>query len=82
MENADLPISDFVNDTKTVMDSVPRLLAAMQFLASNEFQDEGFFEVACQIVRARQLVATKTSVSPRIAVLVSLWRMKLIFRYR
>ena len=63
IEKARLPISDYVNDTKTVMDSVPRLLAAMQFIACNEFRASGSFEVVCQIVRTKQLIATRTTVS-------------------
>ena len=65
LEQARLPISDYINDTKTVMDSVPRLLAAMQFIAGNDYQTEGFFDVVCQIVRTKQLLAVKTMVRSR-----------------
>lgn len=45
------------------MDSVPRLLAAMQFIACNELRASGSFEVVGQIVRTKQLIATRTTVS-------------------
>ena len=60
MEKARLPISDYVNDTRTVMDNVPRLLAAMLFIASREVKVEGSFEVVCQLFRAKQLIASRT----------------------
>jgi hypothetical protein len=62
MEKAKLPISDYINDTKTVMDNVPRLLAAMQFIVSHDGNTAGAFEVACQLYRTRQLVATRSTV--------------------
>ena len=60
MEKARLPISDYVNDTRTVIDNVPRLLAAMLFIASHEVKVEGSFEVVCQLFRAKQLIASRT----------------------
>ena len=63
LEKARLPISDYVSDTNTVMDCLPRLLAAMQFIASNDFRTVGLFEVVCQIVRTKQFLTTKIMVS-------------------
>ncbi len=60
LERAKLPISDYINDSKTVMDSVPRLLAAMQFIASREGLN-GSFEVLSQIVRSKQLISTRST---------------------
>jgi hypothetical protein len=59
---ARLPISDYINDTRSVMDNVPRLLAAMHFIGSKEFQVEGFLEVVSQLFRTKQLLATKSTV--------------------
>lgn len=63
MEHAKLPISDYVNDTKTVMDQIPRLLAAMQYIALQDTTAAGSFELACQFSRVRQFVETRTMVS-------------------
>ena len=60
LERAKLPISDYINDSKTVMDSVPRLLAAMQFIASREGLD-GSFDVLCQLVRTKQILSTRST---------------------
>eukprot|EP00533_Pseudo-nitzschia_delicatissima_P004937 CAMPEP_0116093678 /NCGR_PEP_ID=MMETSP0327-20121206/8726_1 /TAXON_ID=44447 /ORGANISM="Pseudo-nitzschia delicatissima, Strain B596" /LENGTH=2143 /DNA_ID=CAMNT_0003585231 /DNA_START=152 /DNA_END=6583 /DNA_ORIENTATION=- len=60
LERAKLPISDYINDSKTVMDSVPRLLAAMQFIASREGLN-GSFDVLSQLVRAKQLISARTT---------------------
>jgi len=61
LERAKLPISDYINDSKTVMDSVPRLLAAMHFIASREDASVGSFDVLCQLVRAKQLISTRST---------------------
>jgi Sec63 Brl domain len=76
LEKARLPITDYVNDTKTVMDSVPRILSAMQFVACNETHVKGMFDVVCQVVRARQVIESKstvrvTSLVARIRALIS-----------
>jgi hypothetical protein len=52
-----LPISDYVNDTKTVFDNLPRLLAAMEYLALNEDVGiPGSFEVVTHFTKTRQLI--------------------------
>jgi len=61
LERAKLPISDYINDSKTVMSSVPRLLAAMQSIASQEESSDGSFDVLCQLVRAKQLISTRST---------------------
>jgi hypothetical protein len=63
LEHAKLPISDYVNDTKTVIDQIPRLLAAMQYIALQETTAAGSFDLACQFSRVRQIVETRTMVS-------------------
>ena len=61
LERAKLPISDYINDSKTVMDNVPRLLAAMQFVASQEESRDGSFDVLCQLVRTKQLISNRST---------------------
>eukprot|EP00535_Pseudo-nitzschia_heimii_P010983 CAMPEP_0197196504 /NCGR_PEP_ID=MMETSP1423-20130617/32390_1 /TAXON_ID=476441 /ORGANISM="Pseudo-nitzschia heimii, Strain UNC1101" /LENGTH=2164 /DNA_ID=CAMNT_0042650305 /DNA_START=86 /DNA_END=6580 /DNA_ORIENTATION=+ len=60
LERARLPISDYINDSKTVMDSVPRLLAAMHFISSREGNNSSF-DVLCQLIRAKQLISTRST---------------------
>jgi len=62
LEKTKLPISDYINDTKTVMDSVPRLLAAMQYIANSNSLVEGGFEVASQLMKTKQLITTRMTV--------------------
>lgn len=57
-----MPISDYVNDTKTVVDQIPRLLAAMQYIALQETTAAGSFELACQFSRVRQILDTRTMI--------------------
>lgn len=45
------------------MDSVPRLLAAMHFIASNESGTDGYADVVSQLFRTKQLITTKSTVS-------------------
>lgn len=59
---AKLPISDYINDTKTVLDQVPRLLASMQYIAAADWNAEGSFDLMCQFSRAKQLLHTRTTV--------------------
>lgn len=62
LERTRLPISDYVNDTKSVVDNVPRLLAAMQFIAMEDPTKMGSFELVCQFSRIRQLLETRSMV--------------------
>jgi hypothetical protein len=71
LQKARLPISDYINDTKTAMDNVPRLLAAMQFIAARELRVEGIFEVVCQLYRTKQLISTKSTVRQQHSVSIS-----------
>ncbi|KAL7563665.1 hypothetical protein ACA910_013398 [Epithemia clementina (nom. ined.)] len=59
LEDATLPISDYVNDTKSVVENVPRLLAAMEFIASGE-TTEGSFELMTAMILLRQIWTTRT----------------------
>lgn len=62
LEHTKLPISDYVNDTKTVIDQIPRLLAAMEYIALQDSTAAGSFELACQFSRVRQILETRTVV--------------------
>jgi activating signal cointegrator complex subunit 3 len=62
LEKVQLPISDYVNDSKTVMDSIPRLLAAMQAIASHDITASGSFDVLCQLIRTKQLISTRSTI--------------------
>ena len=62
LERARLPISDYVNDTKSVVDNIPRLLAAMKFIASDEKNTTGSFELLTQFTRTRQLIESRSTV--------------------
>lgn len=62
LQRAKLPISDYINDTKTVIDQVPRLLAAMQYIALQDETSAYNFDLMCQISRVRQIISTRTIV--------------------
>ena len=59
LEGTRLPISDYINDTRTVVDQVPRLLAAMHFVALDDKTISGNLELLSQFSRARALLAMK-----------------------
>jgi activating signal cointegrator complex subunit 3 len=63
LERAKLPISDYVNDTRSVVDNVPRLLAAMQYIASQDGDTSGSFELLTQFCRTRQYFETRSLVN-------------------
>jgi len=60
LQRAKLPISDYVNDTKSVMDNLPRLLAALQFITGHENTAAGTLEVLTQCIRTRQYLETRS----------------------
>jgi hypothetical protein len=63
LEYAKLPISDYVNDTKSVMENLPRILAAMLYIAATaECEAEGSFELLTQFNRTRQLLMARCKV--------------------
>jgi hypothetical protein len=62
LERARLPISDYINDTKSVVENVPRLLAAMSFLAYEDRDTMGSFELVTQLSRVRQLFEARAKV--------------------
>uniref|UniRef100_A0A7S1DCV9 SEC63 domain-containing protein n=1 Tax=Cyclophora tenuis TaxID=216820 RepID=A0A7S1DCV9_CYCTE len=62
LEKAKLPISDYINDTRTVVDQIPRLLAAMYYIALDDTTIAGNFDLLCQFSRIRAIFATRTMV--------------------
>ena len=63
LQRARLPISDYVNDTKMLVENVPRLLAAMQYIAAEQFRGAaGSFELLTQFSRSRQYFETRSLV--------------------
>ncbi len=60
---AQLPISDYINDTKGVLDQLPRLLAAMESIAMNNVTTEGSFDLICMFAITRQVIRTRSMVS-------------------
>lgn len=62
LERAKLPISDYVNDTKSVVDNIPRLLAAMRHVAAYDRATAGTFELLTQFSRTKQIFETRTLV--------------------
>lgn len=72
LERAKLPITDYVNDTKSVLDQAPRILNAMVDIAA----DEGLLQPALGTMRVAQLmVQACTEDSPSLLQLPSLARL-------
>jgi Sec63 Brl domain len=59
LERTKLPISDYINDTKSIVENVPRLLGAMAFVAASEPAEAGSFELLTQFSRIRQLLEAR-----------------------
>jgi len=59
LQRAPLPISDYINDTKSVTENLPRLLAAMEFIATDDVA-AGSFEVMTEFSRLRQVWSSRT----------------------
>lgn len=58
-----LPISDYVGDTKSIVENIPRLLAAMQCIAMEDKTTAGTFELISQFCRTKQLLKTRSTVA-------------------
>jgi activating signal cointegrator complex subunit 3 len=57
--DTELPISDYVNDTSTVLDQLPRLLAAMENVANHEMTAQGTFDMYCMFPIVRQILNSR-----------------------
>lgn len=60
LEGAKLPISDYINDTKSVVENIPRLFAAMRFIALGDKSTAGSMDLICQFARTKQYLTTRT----------------------
>ena len=60
LERAKLPISDYINDTKGVVENIPRLFAAMRFIALGDKSTTGIMDLVCQFARTKQYLTTMT----------------------
>lgn len=58
-----LPISDYITDTRSVLDQIPRLLAAMQYISLGDASVGGSFDLMCVFSKVRQVIHTKNMVS-------------------
>jgi len=62
LEHAKLPISDYINDMRTVMDQIPRLLAAMQYIAIQDYTASGNFDLVCGFSIVKQVISSRKPV--------------------
>ena len=53
-----LPISDYINDMRSVVEQIPRLLAAMQFIAEDERTSAGGFDMFSCYPLVRRVFST------------------------
>ena len=53
-----LPISDYINDMRSVVEQIPRLLAAMQFIALDDKASAGNFEMFSCFPMVRRIFST------------------------
>lgn len=53
-----LPISDYINDMRSVVEQIPRLLAAMQFIAEDDTTSAGSFETFSCYPLVRRIFST------------------------
>lgn len=58
-----LPVTDYITDTRSVLDQVPRLLAAMQYVALDDSKASGTFDLICVFSRVRQILQKKCMVT-------------------
>jgi len=54
-----MPVSDYVNDTKSVVEQMGRMLAAMAFVTEGGGQKDGMLDVMVCIIGARQCLAQR-----------------------
>ncbi len=60
LSSVKLPISDYINDTKSVLDQLPRLLAAMETIALGNRQSERSFDMLAMFTIARQSIESRS----------------------
>lgn len=60
-----LPISDYINDMRSVVEQVPRLLAAMQYVALDDDASAGNFDMISAFPLVRRIFATGTMINSK-----------------
>lgn len=60
-----LPISDYINDMRSVVEQVPRLLAAMQYVALDDDASAANFDMISAFPLVRRIFATGTMINGR-----------------
>jgi len=60
-----LPISDYINDMRSVVEQIPRLLAAMQFVALDDKASAGNFEMFSCFPLVRRVLSTGMIIGTR-----------------
>lgn len=60
LANVKLPVTDYITDTRSVMDQIPRLLAAMQYVSLDDVGVSGSFDLMCVFAKTRQVVQAKS----------------------
>ena len=60
-----LPISDYINDMRTVVEQIPRLLAAMQFIALDDKDSAGNFAMFSCFPLVRRIFSTGIMIGTR-----------------
>ena len=60
LANIKLPVTDYITDTRSVMDQIPRLLAAMQYVSLDDSGVSGSFDLMCAFAVTRQVVQAKS----------------------
>lgn len=63
LEHTKLPISDYFNDMKTVMDQIPRLLAAMQYISVQDYTVAGNLDLICGFSKVKQVISSRKPVN-------------------
>ena len=57
------PVSDFITDARSVMDQIPRLLAALEYIAAEDKASAGGFDLFCMLSITRQVISSMQMVS-------------------
>ena len=59
---AELPISDYIVDTRLAVEQIPRLLAAMEHIVLGERETAGNFDLVCMFSAVRRAINSKIMV--------------------
>ncbi len=73
-----LPISDYINDMRSVIEQIPRLLAAMQFIAQDDKGSAGNFEMFSCYSLVRRTFSTGSMIGSKPSIPTSYPSIKVI----